>query len=184
MKKTWDARRILLTVTAVLLAGLLVTTGVEARATALNRAENARLQANIQTLQRELENEAPQGTIRAATAPDGKLEEATYLDFIRTTARADGVDISKWSTSPRKPGDASTAPKKEDPLLKNVVPVVGSLEVVGSYGNVLAFASQLLHAPRLLNLSEVHWLRDDRLHEIRLSMTVTRYVEPAGVPRT
>jgi Tfp pilus assembly protein PilO len=60
--------------------------------------------------------------------------------------------------------------------LADVTPLSGNLEIAGSYRNVLAFARTLESNERLLNMTNVSWLRPDNGFEVHLSALVTRYV--------
>jgi Tfp pilus assembly protein PilO len=69
--------------------------------------------------------------------------------------------------------------KPGNPLLSDVTPISGLIEIAGNYRQVLSFARQLESADRLLNLSSVGWIRSDNGSDVHMSATITRYVVPA-----
>lgn len=181
MKLTFDWRNILLGVGGVAAGGMLVGSLVQARNAERNRVENRSLQSSIVSVQTELERQSPLETMKTATVAMSKQEEAQYLDFLRRAARDTGVSLARWSANsspmPVAPPPGGAPPS---PLLKDVRPMPGILQVVGPYPKIVAFNTRLLNSPRLLNLTNVNWTREDKTENTRLEMTITRYVDTAA----
>jgi len=170
----FEPRVLLLGVAVAVVFFLLVSAFIQSRRAAGYQDERAQVQLQIDALQRELANTPTQGTARAATAPDDVREEAAFLTFLRTAASASGAQITRWMAQARP---APPAPDKVDAATKDVTPLTGNLEVVGTYKATLNFTNRLITSSRLINLNEVAWTRDQD-GRTRLNMLVTRFVEP------
>ncbi|AIE84008.1 hypothetical protein [Fimbriimonas ginsengisoli] len=127
----------------------------------------------------ESQQNIPEG--RKAAVPEDAVEESQFLNYVRGTARANEVEILRWSANPRLPAGPPGGPPPPAALAE-ISPISGLLEVVGPYRSVLAFARTLEQNDRLLNFSSVAWTRPDARDKVRLSMIVTRYVVKAPTP--
>lgn len=170
--------------------GLFVAAGMQRNHFVHDSDERQKVESQISTLLRSMEDQAGQPAGRVAAVDPKPTEESQYLSFIRRSAQEAGVKIIRWNAnvaSPNSPAPSATADPANpgsppNPALNDVVPYSGTLEIAGSYQSVLSFTRSLENADRLINLSAVSWNRSDQDKNVHLSATVTRYVLKAPTP--
>jgi hypothetical protein len=106
-------------------------------------------------------------------------EQAQFLDMLRANADASHVQLVRWSntTPPPVPPPANGQP---DPraLPTGVSPIISIVEVTGHSNNTRQFLYALLRSRRLLNMSDLNWIREN-WPLTHLTFTLTRYVGPS-----
>jgi hypothetical protein len=114
-----------------------------------------------------------------AKSPD---EQAVFLDQLRQYALEKGVDLSRWANVHSVPQPGSGGTEMKAPT--GPEPVVSTIEVSGEFENVRAFLYTIVRAPRLLNLTNLRWTRQDgdKPNVTRVSFTLTRYVSKDATP--
>ena len=124
------------------------------------------------------------------TAERGPHEQSMFLDNLRLMAINSHVQITRIANSeappPAPPPPPSTDPNVPTPPAKfapGVGPVTSSVEVSGNQFNVRRFMYGVQRAPRLMNLTDLRWVRDN-WPNTHLVFTLTRYVGPPAAPGT
>jgi type IV secretory pathway VirB10-like protein len=100
-------------------------------------------------------------------------EQQLFLDELRQRALTSHVQVVRWSNKPAKQSKDKDKNAKQAEL--GITPLASAVEVAGEYNQVRSFMYSLLRSPRLLNVSELTWLRD-QYPTTRLMFTLTRYV--------
>lgn len=119
---------------------------------------------------------------KEAAVPRSPDEQAIFLDQLRQYAIAYGVDLSRWAIVRTPPQPATSSDSQKQPV--GPEPLVSSVDVSGEFENVRAFLYSLVRAPRLLNLTNLRWARQegDKPNVTRVSFTLTRYVSREAAP--
>ena len=133
-------------------------------------------QAKLVQIDRELRSyQAQPQTERYPTVPRTPREQALFLDALRANADVCKVQLIRWSnTTPAAP------PATDKPAAgptTGVTAVVSTIEVMGRSENTRQFLYNVLRSRRLLNMSELKWVRD-AWPNTHLTFTLTRYVAP------
>lgn len=184
------ARIAMVAAPVVIALGLFVTAGMQRGHFVHDSDERQKVEGQISTLLRSMEDQASQPAGRLAAVDPKPTEESQYLSFVRRSAQETGVKIIRWNANapalngptPSPAADPANPNAPANPALNDVVPYSGTLEISGSYQSVLSFARALENADRLINLSAVSWNRSDQDQAVHLSATVTRYVLKAPTP--
>lgn len=152
------------------------------------------MRSHIHMIEARLEASKDQSLVKEATAEATRNEEATFIAFLKATAKDTNVTLVKWSlaaampntNNPDDPSKDSKAKAKEAELLKGVTPLVGNLDIQGDFRSILLFTNRLLTAPRLYNIGLVTMSRqEDRKtmkSSTRMGMQLTRFVELPSAP--
>jgi hypothetical protein len=113
------------------------------------------------------------------TVPSSTREQPQFLDVLRGYADTNHVQMVRWSNLALPPpstggnGDANAKPQ-----IPNYTPIVSTIEIAGQYNSTRMFMYNLLRSPRLLNMTELKWVRGDQWPTTHLTFTLTRYVGP------
>ena len=114
------------------------------------------------------------------TVDRGPHEQNSFLNSLRMIQNQSHVQITRLtnieaSTPPQPDSSSSTAAK---PAVM-AAPVSTSMEVAGKQNDVRQFLYRIQLAPRLMNMTDMKWLRDV-YPTTHLIFTLTRYVAPSG----
>ncbi len=122
------------------------------------------------------------------TAERGPHEQSMFLDSLRLMAINSHVQITRIANTeappPAPPPPPSTDPNTPTPPAKfppGVGPVTSAIEVTGNQFNVRRFMYGVQRSPRLMNLSDMKWVRET-WPNTHLLFTLTRYVGPPPSP--
>lgn len=148
--------------------------------------EEQTIQSSVQTVANlERAVAAQPKPTRIPTAEQTTKEQPDFLNTLRVYANASGVKILKWSNgTPYAPASGGTTSSNGTPQDKQkvipggAIPVASAIEVAGSYNNIREFMYYLLRSPRLLNMNDIKWKRDDHFPQTSASFTLVRYVTP------
>ncbi len=117
------------------------------------------------------------------TAEQSSKEQPTFLDSLRAYADQAHVKLTRWSNTnaPAYSGAPPSGDKPADATMPpDVMAIASSVEAVGSYSDLRQFLYALRRSPRLLNLTDIKWTRDDTWPQTHLTFTLTRYTAPPG----
>ena len=114
------------------------------------------------------------------TVDRGPHEQNSFLNSLRMIQNQSHVQITRL-TNIEPP--ALAAPDPSSPTAARSVvmaaPISTSMEVVGKQNDVRQFLYRIQLAPRLMNMTDMKWLRD-AYPTTHLIFTLTRYVAPSG----
>jgi hypothetical protein len=137
-------------------------------------AEKAQISKNISFVQGLIaQNDMQPLADKEPAIPQTADEQSLFLNELRLHAANARIELVRWANSPppaQQPG--APAPPPSGPT----IPIVSSVETAGTYQNLRAFMYSLLRSPRLLNVSNLTWRREDDYPNTRLIFTLTRYV--------
>ena len=165
------------------IAAVLCTTGVSAyewRRLKRLEGEASATRAQIVQIDRELRSyEAQPQTEKFPTVPKTPREQAQFLDALRANADVAGVQLIRWSNTTPAPAPAApaSADKPAAGPATGVSPIISVVEVSGHAANMRQFLYNVVRSRRLLNMAEIHWVRDT-WPNTHLTFTLTRYVAP------
>jgi hypothetical protein len=154
------------------------------------RTEQVGLDRQIGVADRALASDANMPTYKQQpTAEQSAAEQARFLDQLHGEARSTGVQITTWTnalTAAAPTPSASSTADTSAAAATHVLPlginsITSQVEVVGTFQGLRQFLYHLERTPRLLNLSNPHWVRAD-WPRTRLSFMLTRYVTPEAAP--
>ena len=134
----------------------------------------------LTAIERELREFAAQPHLdKVPTEEKTPKEQALFLDYLRANAEASHVQLVRWSnTTPAPvtpPANGQPDPKA---LPAGVSAVVSIVEITGQTNNTRQFLYALMRSRRLLNMSELRWIREN-WPLTHLTFTLTRYVGPS-----
>jgi hypothetical protein len=115
------------------------------------------------------------------TAEQSAREQPTFLNSLRAYAEESHVKLVRWagvSTPLPVAGDNNGKPA-DTGMPPDVTAIASTVEVAGQYNNLRHFLYDLLRSPRLLNMTDIKWMRDETWPQTHLTFTLTRYVAPA-----
>ena len=162
------------------LAGVLCASGVSIfEWQRLKRLEGETLstQEKLRHIDQELRSyEAQPTTEKFPTVARTPREQALFLDALRANADVCKVQLVRWSNTTPAPA-APTGDKGASPLPPAVSSIVSIVEVAGRSENTRQFLYNVLRSRRLLNMSDLKWVRDT-WPNTHLTFTLTRYVAP------
>lgn len=166
---------------APLVALILLAVAVATRYTAMKdqAVEHANAKQNLAFLEgmiREMQQEPALRKIPTVVKTED--EQSVFLDTLRQLAKANGVKLLKWSNRIVQPAQnpLEQKPKEGQPDPNAPVPIESNLEVSGEYGKVRAFCYALMRSPRLVNVRDFKWMRENEGQGRRVVMTLIRYV--------
>jgi hypothetical protein len=136
-------------------------------------SETASTQAKLDHISRELRDfEAQPQTEKYPTVARTPREQALFLDTLRANADISKVQLVRWTNS-MQPATAD----KASGLPAGVSAIVSIVEVAGRSENTRQFLYNVIRTRRLLNMSDLKWIRDT-WPNTHLTFTLTRYVAP------
>lgn len=125
--------------------------------------------------------------VRFPTVEQSPNEQPLFLNILRAYALESHVKVARWSNAASMANQASsgstngTSAEKAPPgMPPDVTPIASAVEVSGTYNDMRRFLYRLMRSPRVLSLSDIRWMRDDKWPETHLNFTLTRYVAPPG----
>jgi hypothetical protein len=143
--------------------------------------DRQRIEGQISALYLSIQSQSDLPRGREAVVEDGPREESAFLALLRRAAQTSGARIRRWNAQARPPQPGVTVDPPSD-VLKDVTPLIGTLEASGPYRSVIAFTRRLETGDRLLSLSNVSWSRPAEGQDVLLVAQITRYVVPASAP--
>jgi len=126
---------------------------------------------------------------RFPTAEQSSQEQPNFLNVLRAYADGAHVRFVHWSNNSANTANnasvasASGSDNKEaqgKSLPPDVTAIVSQVEIAGHYLGIRDFLYSILRSPRLLNLTDIKWMRDDTWPQTHVTFTLTRYVAPPG----
>jgi hypothetical protein len=125
--------------------------------------------------------------VRYPTVEQSANEQPLFLNILRAYALETHIKVTRWANVSSVANQASTsstnATNAEKPpagMPPDVTPIASTVEVSGTYNDIRRFLYRLMRSPRVLSLSDIRWMRDDKWPETHLHFTLTRYVAPLG----
>ena len=124
-------------------------------------------------------------TSRVAAVPLSTHEQPMFVNWLRETATASRVEMTKWTNMPAPPpppqsttaaADQPKDPNAPKPLPRGYLALVSAVEVSGKYGDIRDFLYLLLRSERVVTLNGVKWHRGEKWPKTKVSFTLTRYV--------
>ncbi len=167
---------------ALPLAAFLCATGATVfewqRLRGLDDETNATV-SRISQIDRELQSyEAQPQNEKVPTIAKAPREQAQFLDALRANADVCKVQLVRWSNvAPPAPTSSTTADKSATALPPGVAAIISVIEVTGQADNTRQFLYNIIRSHRLLNMSDIKWVRDT-WPNTHLTCTLTRYVGP------
>lgn len=125
--------------------------------------------------------------VRYPTVEQSPNEQPLFLNILRAYALETHVKVMRWANSSSVAKQASTssanganAEKPPAGMPPDVTPIASVVEVSGTYNDMRRFLYRLMRSPRVLSLSDIRWMREDKWPVTHLNFTLTRYVAPPG----
>jgi hypothetical protein len=143
-------------------------------------ADTSAAEKKLTQIDLELRNfEAQPQSNRFPTVDKTPREQALFLDALRANADVCRVQLIRWtnSTPPAPPPSSTPSDKPANGLPGGVTPIISMVEVAGRAENTRQFLYNVIRTRRLLNLSDIKWVRD-QWPNTHLTFTLTRYVAP------
>jgi hypothetical protein len=136
-------------------------------------------EAKLTQIDLELRNfEAQPQSVRYPTVEKTPREQAQFLDALRANADVTQVQLIRWTNNtPVAAPPPPTADKPANGLPGGVAPIISVVEVAGRAENTRQFLYNVIRTRRLLNLTDIKWVRDS-WPNTHLTFTLTRYVAP------
>jgi len=119
-----------------------------------------------------------------AAVPEGRTEESTFLDYLKSRCASCSVALSSWTSQTDDYGKGKaqvSGDQKIEALLKGLRRISSTVTVTGSYNGLRALVMQLEASDRLYTLSNPTWSRTPT--GTTLSVIVSRFVVPKVAPR-
>jgi hypothetical protein len=121
--------------------------------------------------------EAQPQSVRFPTVEKTPREQAQFLDALRANADVCQVQLIRWTNNTPVAPPPTTAEKPANGLPGGVSGIISIVEVAGRAANTRQFLYNVIRTHRLLNLTDIKWVRD-QWPNTHLTFTLTRYVAP------
>lgn len=140
--------------------------------------ESAATETQIRAIDRELRSyEAQPQTEKYPTVPKSPREQAEFLDALRANADVCKVQLVRWSNIAPAPQSGGSSDRAGAGLPTGVSAIISVVEASGGAENTRQFLYNIVRSRRLLNMSDIKWVRDT-WPNTHLTCTLTRYVAP------
>jgi Tfp pilus assembly protein PilO len=144
----------------------------------MERQQTVKQIALLEKLTKELE--AQPRLNKTPSVGQSPKEQPEFLNMLRLYASLSRVQLTRFANTGAAVANTTTAGNDAThrELPPNVTAVACDIAVAGRFDDIRKFLDCLQRAPRLYNLSNLKWARDDKWPTTHLSFTLNRYLGP------